>query len=361
MPATRRAFLRAAAACAAAMAVRPAMAGQEPRLIAPWLDAQGQASLGLWTRHAKPDASLDLPARVHAVTLSPSARHCVAVARRPGRFGLVVDLDRFESSQAFEAADGRHFFGHGVFAQEGRLFLTSENDIEAGRGMVGVRDAQEGFRLLAEWQSGGVGPHDLALSADGKAVWVANGGIDMDPMSGRAKLNEAVIASSLTRLDLETGRPEAVVTLGEDMASLSIRHIAITPDGTIGFGCEETQHDGIARPLVGAVGSDDRPRWFDAPPGGWRALRGVIGEVALDEAGTVLAATAPRGGACGLWRVADGACLGLVDLADCCGLGGLAGGFVVSSGRGAMVEASAAGSRQLLQAQGGFDNHLAVL
>jgi len=343
------------------MAVRPAQAGQEPRLIAPWLDAQGQASLGLWTRPARPDASLDLPARVHAVTLSPSAGHCVAVARRPGRFGLVVDLARFESSQHFAAADGRHFFGHGVFADEGRLFLTSENDVEAGRGMVGVRDAREGFRLVAEWRSGGVGPHDLALSADGKAVWVANGGIDMDPMSGRAKLNEEVIASALTRLSLSTGRAEAVVTLGEDMASLSIRHIAITPAGTIGFGCEETQHDGIARPLVGAVGSDDRHRWFDAPPGGWRALRWVVGEVALDEAGTILAATAPRGGACGLWRVADGACLALVDLADCCGLGGLANGFVISSGRGTMLEASAAGRRELLQAGGGFDNHLAVL
>jgi hypothetical protein len=358
---SRRDFLRAVAASAAAMAVRPASASEGFRLVAPWLDDEGGASLGLWTRHARPDASLDLPARVHAVTLAPEGRHCVAVARRPGRFGLSVDLERFEASQHFEAADGRHFFGHGAFADEGRLFVTSENDIEAGRGMVGVRDVRKGFRLFAEWPSGGVGPHDLALSGDGRSLWVANGGIDMSPDYGRAKLNEDIIVSALTRLDLASGQPQAVVRLGDDMASLSIRHIAVTKDGTVGFGCQETLRDGMTRPLVGAVGSDDRPRWFQAPPGGWQVLRGSIGEVALDDAGLVLAATAPLGGGCGLWRIADGACLGLVDLDDCCGLGGLGDGFVVSSGRGTMLRASAAGSERLFQAAGGFDNHLAVV
>src|SRR3982751_5896767 len=146
MQGTRRAFLRAIAASAAAMAVRPALAAESPRLVAPWLDAKGAPSLGLWTRHAAPDAKLDLPARVHAVTLDPAGRTCVAVACRPGRFGVVGDLGRFEASQHFEASDGRHFFGHGVFADGGRLFVTSENDVEAGRGIVGVRDARNGFR-----------------------------------------------------------------------------------------------------------------------------------------------------------------------------------------------------------------------
>jgi len=273
---------------------------------------------------------------------------------------VVVDIERFEQSRHFEAQDNRHFFGHGIFAGNAGLFLTTENDIEAGKGVIGLRDAGSGYRFVREWDSGGVGPHDLALSADGASVWVANGGIDMSPLSGRAKLNEAVIVSSLVRLDLVSGRPEARIDLGEDMASLSIRHIVVTADGSVGFGCQETVRDGIARPLVGVV-RDDRPRWFDAPGGGWRVLGGSIGEVALDESGRMLAATAPLGGVCGVWQVTNGRCLGLIDLADCCGLGGSTSGFVISSGRGDVIASDVTATHSLLRADGGFDNHLAVL
>jgi hypothetical protein len=360
---SRRDVLRAIAATAAAMALAPEARAEAaaPRVISPFVEGGEVAGLGLWTRHATPDARLALPGRAHAIAMHPDAKECVAVARRPGRFGIAVDLERFERSGTFEATDGRHFFGHGVFADEGRLFLTTENDYEAGQGVVGLRDATRGYRSIGEWRSGGVGPHDLALSADGAFVFVANGGIDMRPDTGRAKLNEGLITSSIARVAIATGRQEAQVDLGEDMASLSIRHLAALAGGLLAFGCQDTVRDGIVRPLAGLVGPDDGVRWLAPPPGGWASLSAYIGEIAVDDATSTVAATAPLAGLCVVWDARTGGCLASVALADCCGVGvAPSGTFIVSSGRGDLVAASPTRQETILSGRLGFDNHLAV-
>ncbi len=356
---SRRDLLRAAATAAATMVSRPAFAGAERRVIAPYLEHGLEPGLGLWTRHAGPDARIALPARVHAVTLAPGERSCVAVARRPGRFGIAVDLARFESSVEFEASPGRHFFGHGVFGDEGRLFFTTENDSEAPRGLIGVREAGRGYRHVDEWECGGVGPHDLALSADGRFLLVANGGIDMTQDFGRAKLNEGPIASSIARIDVATGRLSALVRLEPENASLSIRHLAVLDSGAVVFGCQETMRDGLARPLVGVLDGADRVRWLSAPKGGWQTLAGYIGEVASDRSSHAIAATAPLAGLCVTWSAVKGEAQDSRVLSDCCGIGGLGEGFVVTSGRGEMVEIGTARASRLA-APVGFDNHLAI-
>lgn len=363
---SRRDILRAVAASAATLVLRPAMAGQAFGgtafgVVAPFVEDGSTAALGLWTRHSVPDRRLALPARVHAVALHPRQTSCVAVARRPGRFGVAVDLARFEESATFESTSGRHFFGHGLFTGDGSLFLTTENDYEAGNGIIGVRDPRRGFAHVAEWSSGGIGPHDIALSRDGASLLVANGGIDMSPDSGRAKLNEGGIVSTLTRIEIASGRQTGQLDLGPDNASLSIRHLAMLAGGSVAFGCQETVRDGVTRPLVGLADAHGGLRWVDAPPGGWAAMAGYVGEIATDDRGLTVAATAPLAGLCAVWDAATGTCLSTISLADCCGLGGTPDGFVVTSGRGEMVELGIGGPEPLVEARIGFDNHLAVV
>src|SRR5690348_16280827 len=104
---SRRDVLRAMAASVAGLALGPVRAAtSEPAIVTGFVSADGDAGLGLWTRHAAPEWHIALPARVHAVTPSPDGRRCVAVGRRPGRFGLVVDLADVERSLTFEAAPG---------------------------------------------------------------------------------------------------------------------------------------------------------------------------------------------------------------------------------------------------------------
>ena len=84
-----------------------------------------------------------LPGRGHGAAFRPTVPQCVAFARRPGTFAVVIDIDRGEAVRRIDATAGRHFYGHGAFSPDGRYLFTTENDFEAGRGLVGIRDAED--------------------------------------------------------------------------------------------------------------------------------------------------------------------------------------------------------------------------
>ena len=182
---TRRDVVRAIAASAAALALgpaRPAAASGAGHRRAASSTAEGEAGLGLWTRHAAPERRSPCRRGVHAVTLIPDA---AALRRRRPPAGPLRRRRRprrFERSLTFEATPGRHFFGHGHFA-DGGAALPHHRKRRRGRARHwSACGMPAGFRVVGEWPSGGVGPHDLALSAPmAAALLVANGGIDMQP------------------------------------------------------------------------------------------------------------------------------------------------------------------------------------
>src|ERR671923_1401289 len=124
---------------------------------------------------------LPLPERGHGVAFRPGADEGVVFARRPGRFAVTFDPVAGIALRRLDAASGRHFYGHGAFSPDGRYLFTSENDYEGGRGVLGVRDATDGYRQIGEMASFGVGPHEVVLMPDGVTLAVANGGIRTHP------------------------------------------------------------------------------------------------------------------------------------------------------------------------------------
>ncbi|MGB0057672.1 MAG: DUF1513 domain-containing protein, partial [Methyloceanibacter sp.] len=89
----------------------------------------------------------------------------------------------------FTSKPDRHFFGHGVFSADGRLLHTTENDYKNAQGIIGVRDATDGYKQIGEFSARGMEPHDVALLADGRTMVIANGGIRTHPDSGADELN----------------------------------------------------------------------------------------------------------------------------------------------------------------------------
>ena len=84
----------------------------------------------------------------------------------------------------------------------------------------------------------------------------------------------------------------------------------------------------------------------------------------IDASGRYVAATSPKGGMIGLWRLADGRSLGGFKLADVCGLAADAesGAFWATSGFGDVVRLQA-GDKGLApgahwRTDAAFDNHL---
>ncbi|MGB5832544.1 MAG: DUF1513 domain-containing protein, partial [Thiohalocapsa sp.] len=150
MQSSRREFL----ALIGLSLMTPRVSAVEPRSRAHYLSARAGADGDWFVSGFDVEGAvafdLPIPGRGHAVTACPSRPEAVLVARRPGDFLAIIDLELGRLDRLVRAAPERHFCGHGVYARDGRLFYTSENDFARGRGAIGVRDALDGYRQVAE-------------------------------------------------------------------------------------------------------------------------------------------------------------------------------------------------------------------
>ena len=293
---------------------------------------------------------------------------CVVFARRPGRFAVAVRPDGSRGPVWFRSRDDRHFYGHGVFSSDGRLLLSTENDYEGERGVIGVRDAGDGYRQIGEFPSHGIGPHDMAFLSDRRTLVIANGAMQTHPSSGRAILNRATMRPSLVYVDSATGDLLEEHVLSHDLHQLSIRHLGVAADDTIVFGC---QHQGplSARPPL--IGFHRRGRKVDlvrAPDRTQHAMENYVGSVAMDRSGQVAALSSPRGSIVTYWDVGSKRYLGETQVADVCGLapGQEARMFLLTSGTGRVETLQAADAASVIRANPAlaayqWDNHAAAL
>lgn len=342
---SRRAFI-AGAAASGALPFLPAPAGsgeaaEEALFAAARSEADGSFAAVLFTPGGD-RARLALPGRGHDLTFRPGTRECVIFARRPGRFAAVFSDDPHQAPLWFASAEGRHFDGHGVFSSDGRLLFSSENDYtgEESRGVIGVRDAARGYARIGEFASAGMDPHDMALLSDGRTLVIANGGIETAPETGRIPLNLATMEPSLAYIDAGTGEVLERHVLDKSLHKLSIRHLAVAAGDLVVFGC---QYEGPAAdfpPLLGFHRRGEAPVLAAAPDGVHRGLKNYIGSVAADASGTIIAASAPKGGLITFWDASNRRYLGEKRLTDGCGVAGeeRQGGFLVTSGTGQVVE-----------------------
>lgn len=345
-----------------------ARAGREERRYLSAGAAPGGYRVGGFSEAGEVLLDAALPARGHAFAVRPDGRLAVHFARRPGEFALALDIDRGAVSLRFAPPQNRRFQGHGVFDSSGRLLYATENDFDAGRGVIGIYDARSGFRRLGELTSGGVGPHDIRLLPDGRTLVVANGGIHTHPDYPRAKLNLPAMEPSLCLIDRETGEMRRKLHLGAGLSQLSIRHLALGREGRVAVAMQYEGPRGDRVPLVAFCRAGGPLHPLEAPPSVLRAMKQYCGDVCFDTAGRSFAVSAPRGNIVTVWDGADGSFLHSIRLADCCGLapGKRVGEFLVSSGQGGVFQLDLHAGR-VRPFPAGFpetrrwDNHLAVV
>jgi uncharacterized protein len=324
--------------------------GTDFRLAA--LDAQGQL-LREWS----------LPARGHGMTALPPTRdgrqQAVIFARRPGHYALIVNLNDGTIATRIDAVPGRHFEGHGIVSPDGTRLYATESAHDDGRGLLGIYDLTQNARRIGEMPTYGIGPHAVLALAGWTALVVANGGILTMPATGREKLNLADMQPSLAIIDPRDGTLLSLRAPPAELSQLSIRHIAIAPDGGVAIAL---QYEGPAEdtvPLVAIAEPDGSPlRFLDTPETVRMRLQQYCGDVAMDQAGQRFAVSGPRGGLITLWR-RDGSFEGSVALADGCGLSpakGEARGIVATSGYGDMLHLP--DKAKLAHTPRAWDNHL---
>lgn len=277
-----------------------------------------------------------MPDRGHSFALDAARGRAVVFGRQPGFFAVTFDVQGRAAPVVVQAAQDRHFYGHGVFLPDGRMVAT-ENDYEAGRGVLGVYEARAdgALRRIGEFDTAGIGPHEVVLMPDGRTLCVANGGILTHPDYGKLELNLDTMQPSLAYIDARSGELLEQALLPADLHRLSIRHLTLDASGAVWFGCQYTGPAGDMPALVGRHRRGRAPELFAGPQEVLRGMRNYVGSVAADKAGAVIATSSPVGGQVAYWDAASGRCLGVTAMFDGCGVAPHSGGgFLINSGRG---------------------------
>ena len=300
-----------------------------------------------------------LPGRGHAAAAHPTRPEAVAFARRPGRFADVIDCRDGAHLARLEPPEGYHFYGHGLFSPDGTRLFTTENDFEAGRGRIGVWQVSKNYRRIGSFGSGGIGPHDMLLrhSEGTPQLVIANGGIETHPDSGRAKLNLPQMRPNLSLLSFE-GAVLDVMELSQDLHLNSIRHLALSAQGTIGFAMQWQGDLAEDVPLLGLYEPGAPPRLLAQDDPRLRNLRGYGGSVAFTPDGRAIAVSSPRGGLVQVMDTDTGEMMQEHALRDVCGLATSGDGLLATTGQGQIASLSRGQAQQLQQHDLAWDNHL---
>lgn len=361
---TRRHFSTLCAALGTWPYAKLVSASGQPAFLSAYRDASGQFGVAALDDTGKTLFTEALPARGHDTAVSPDGRTAVTFARRPGRFALVFDPLQMRPAVAFEAAPGRHFYGHGFFSQDGRLLLATENDYDGERGVIGLYDVAARFRRVGEFETHGIGPHEALLLSGGRTLVVANGGILTHPDFPRRKLNVPTMQPSLVYIDIETGALLEQVGLPADLHQLSIRHITQAGDGQLGDGSVwfGGQYEGAATETVPLIGRHRRGQPIELigiSADYHSRLRQYVGSIAASKNGAEIAVTSPRGGVALVLDARRGEVLRSQSVDDVCGVASAARHFAFTTGQGAVRVSGLGGGTTSSAVQ--WDNHLLAI
>lgn len=294
----------------------------------------------------------DLPARGHGLASNAHSEWAIIFARRPGNFALAFTPNHHKDPVLFTTPFDRHFYGHGVFASDGKLLFASENDFESGDGKIGIYDATNRFGRVGEFSSGGIGPHEIILMPDQTTLCVANGGIKTHPQFPRTKLNLDNMRSNIAFIDVGSGLVKDIHRLPEAWAKLSMRHMACDKNGNVWIG---GQYEGSAldqAPLIGKITSGEPLEFINLPTTNLFGLKNYIGSVTVNNHEGLIALSSPKGGQVLVLDSGTGDIVNSYPSAGTCGLASLQNSIITSSENGRFGEAK----HNVF-----WDNHIGIL
>ncbi len=350
----RRSFLKmAGAAWAATLAPDAAFALEKTGAVyaSAFMAPDGAYGIATLSEEGRIIERVPLPARAHGMTYSPVTNRAVAFARRPGTYAMIFAPDRSVAPVVIISIEGRHFYGHGCFSADGRLLYATENDFAGNRGMVGIYDGTNDFARIGELPSYGIGPHDMTLSADGKMLVIANGGIETNPDFGRTKLNLDHMEPSLVLVDTATGGLIERHGMPDHLRQLSTRHVDIDADGKIWFACQYEGPRNDLPPLAGCFSRGEDIRFLSLPQQTTLALANYVGAIAVNRQDGLIGLTSPKGGTTVTVEARTGRVLMTKSLPDAAGIAPAAHGFVASSygGRFGETESTVAWDQHIVR------------
>lgn len=325
-----------------------------------------------------------MPERVHDIVVQPprntddTQRHVVVMGRRPSEYFWVLDTACGAVQFAIKADPDRHFYGHACYSLDGKWLYVTENDTISLEGKVGIYEVDKGYQKAKEFDSHGIGPHELIMHPDGETLIIANGGIKTEQAS-REELNLDSMRPSLVYLNRHDGTRLEQIT--PEHNQMSIRHLAMHDNGTVMIGIQFQGEKHLNVPLVLMHKRGDASFTpLIMPSNQWQRFHQYIASVAVDSAHNILCVTTPIGGCAALFDLNTGALIDSVSLPDCAGASVIdtnidiknidtnnqaQSGFVISDGQGQLTTLHTPDRLLIitdsLRHKMSFDNHLQAL
>jgi len=371
----RRSFLTMALLGAASPALAIPQVSERPV----FLSAASDSDTGHWVKaftirdnHFEELYSHHLPERAHDVVLHPRKHYYVTIARRPGTFMLLGDVQSGAVLQELDAAAERHFYGHGVFSADGEYFYTTENaynDTHGEHGRIGVwrfNHTAGTLERINEFYSYGIGPHELLLMPDQETLVIANGGIRTHPDSERDKLNIDIMQPSLVYIERQTGKLLEMHSLPAEYHQASIRHIDVNASSQVAIAIQFEGEPFMSAPLIATHRRGEAIRTLMAPEQVQSQLQQYVGSIRFDHSGRFFVASCPRANVLTFWDAENGEFISQLRARDVCGVCAYGNGFVFSTGTGRLAyfdleQDSLENITDEQELRGLFwDNHLAV-
>ena len=283
-----------------------------------------------------------IPERGHGIAYKTQSKEAAIFSRRPGKHITIIDTLNGEIIEQFKSKIGRHFYGHGTYSENGLWLYASENEYDSGRGVIGVYDVKDNYRLVENLYTYGIGPHEIKLLSGENILVVANGGILTHPDYGRKKMNLDIMESSLTYIEVESGKKIVNLKLSPKLQLMSIRHIELGPDNEIALAMQYQGPKKHLHPLVGFQKGSEDIIFGSATNNILYKMKNYCGSVDFDSTGKLLAVSSPRGGIITFWSVPEKRFLSLLKIQDGCGIspGKNPESFLITNGLGCILEHS---------------------
>jgi len=352
---TRRSLLKAALFGAAYPLVGCAVTSEQsgkPVLIGCAISGRDRFNAVVADSAGMPLRQIALPARGHGVASNAALHHAVAFARRPGTFFQVFDYQTGESIKLRVADKNRHYYGHGVYSNDGQWLYATEGERGSSRGIIGVYDVVAGYEKVAEFSQFGLGPHEVIVMPD-DTLAIGVGGVHTN---GREPLNIATMKPSLSYLDRNG---ELIEQVGLADNKLSIRHLAHDGSKTVLCG-QQYRGEPDEYPALLAMHTQGQALTpLKAEPEQWARFNHYIASIAATD--EWILATSPRGNCYGIWSKHTQQLVELSPLPDASGVVVQGDEFRVSSGAGSVVSQASPGNKVTARSGVQWDNHWSVI
>lgn len=323
---------------------------KQPVLVGCAITGRGRYSAVVADQFGMPIHSVPLPDRGHGVASHPQLFHAVAFGRRPGTYFQVFNVQTGHEIKLRPADPNRHYYGHGVYSNDGQWLYATEGERGTSKGIIGVYDVASDYKKVAEFTDFGLGPHEVIVMPNDSLV-IGVGGVHTN---GREPLNLSSMKPSLSYLN---SNGQLIEQVGLVDKKLSIRHLAHDGDETVLCGQQYRGEPDEYPSLLAMHKAGGALIPLEAEPEQWARFEHYIASIAATN--EWILATSPRGNCYGIWSKETRKLVELAPLPDASGVVVEGEQFKVSSGSGAVISQAAPSDKQVVQSGVQWDNHWA--